>query len=54
MKGLYVVLFMALPASVWAQTDYIALSGRVTCGERGVPYATLQLKGTSLGVSRNE
>ncbi len=54
MKGLYVVLFMALPASVWAQTDYIALSGRVTCGERGVPYATLQLKGTSLGVSCNE
>ena len=54
MKRLCFPLFVVLALSTWAQKDYIALSGRVTCGSKGVPYATLQLAGTSLGVSCNE
>ena len=54
MKRLCFPLFVVLALSTWAQKDYIALSGRVICGSKGVPYATLQLAGTSLGVSCNE
>lgn len=54
MKKMFIILFMVLSVSTEAQTNYISLSGRVTCGSKGVPYATLQLAGTSVGVSCNE
>lgn len=45
---------MLLPAVLWAQEDVVVLKGRVTSGGQGVPYATLQLAGTSIGVSCND
>lgn len=54
MKRLCFLLLVLPVLPVWAQGNYIALSGRVTCGSKGVPYATLQLAGTSVGVSCNE
>ena len=46
------VLMIALCAV--AQDEPLVLHGRVTSGGRGVPYATLQLVGTSIGVSCND
>ncbi len=37
-----------------AQTGYTLISGRVTSGSKGVPYAMLQLRGTSIGVQCND
>ncbi len=45
---------MLLPALVWAQDETVVLKGRVTSGGNGVPYATLQLVGSSIGVSCND
>ena len=45
---------MLLPATLWAQEGMLVLKGRVTAGGRGVPYATVQLLGTSIGVSCND
>lgn len=39
---------------IWAQEGSDVLFGRVTCGGHGVPYATLQLQGTSVGVACND
>ena len=45
---------MLFPALLWAQEGTMVLKGRVISGGRGVPYATLQLVGTSIGVSCND
>lgn len=46
-------ILLLLPATAWSQ-EMIVLHGRVTAKGRGVPYATLQLQGTSIGVSCND
>lgn len=51
---LYILLLLMLGTTAWAQNDVLTIAGRVTCGSKGVPYATLQLKGGSLGVSCND
>lgn len=53
MKKIVASLLLLLPALVWGQTDYVLLKGHVVCKGKGVPYATLQLKGTSKGVTCN-
>ena len=51
----YIVFFaMLLPSVLWAQEGVVTLRGRVTSAGRGVPYATLQVLGTSVGVSCND
>lgn len=45
---------MLLPALLWAQEEVVVLKGRVSSGGHGVPYATVQLEGTSIGVSCND
>lgn len=45
---------MLLALDALAQDDAILLRGRVVSGGGGVPYATLQLLGTSVGVSCND
>ena len=52
---LYILLMMLLSVTVaHGQNDsLLVLRGRVLCKGRPVPYATLQLKGTSVGVSCN-
>ncbi len=47
------VTLLLLPTAVWTQ-EVIALHGRVTAEGKGVPYATIQLQGTSVGVSCND
>ena len=47
-------LFLAMGTAAAGQKAVTVLSGRVTCGGRAVPYATLQLKGTSIGVACND
>lgn len=37
-----------------AQTGYTLVAGRITSGSKGVPYAMLQLRGTSIGVQCND
>lgn len=37
-----------------AQEGWITLRGRVLCGRQSVPYATLQLQGTSVGTACND
>lgn len=54
MKRLFLAFVMFSGMTVVAQTDYVAVSGRVVCGSKGVPYATLQLSGTAIGVSCND
>lgn len=39
---------------LWAQEEVVVLKGRVISEGHGVPYATLQLMGTSIGVSCND
>ena len=46
-------ILLLLPATTWTQ-EVIALHGRVTAEGRGVPYATILLQGTSVGVSCND
>ena len=53
-RRLFFLLLMILSVSAAGQNDYLTLKGRVVCQGRGVPYATLQLKGTSIGVSCND
>ena len=45
---------MLFPMVLWAQEEVVPLRGRVTSGGQGVPYATLQIEGTSIGVSCND
>lgn len=45
---------MFIPAALWAQDGILVLKGRVTAGGHGVPYATVQLIGTAIGVSCND
>lgn len=52
-RRVYIFVLMMLGTVVWAQEEYV-LRGRVTDGKHGVPYATLQLKNTSVGVSCND
>lgn len=52
-KHIFVLALLFPMATLWSQ-EVIALHGRVTSKGRGVPYATLQLQGTSIGVSCND
>lgn len=55
MRKLLIILMLLIPATIWAQGDsLLVMRGRVTSGGHGVPYATLQLKGTSIGVACND
>ena len=54
MRRIVLILLMLLPALLWAQEGPLVLKGRVTAGGHGVPYATVQLLGTSIGVSCND
>ncbi|MBR1835490.1 MAG: carboxypeptidase-like regulatory domain-containing protein [Bacteroidales bacterium] len=54
MRKIIVALLLLLPALAWGQTDFILLKGHVVCHGKGIPYATLQLKGTSKGVTCND
>ena len=54
MKRLLLLLVFLLPFVCTAQEEVLVLKGRVTSGGKGVPYATLQLMGTSVGVSCND
>lgn len=51
-KHILFFAFFIYTASAWSQ-DVIILRGRVSAQGKGVPYATLQLHGTSIGVSCN-
>ena len=51
---LLIILILLLGCVAEAQNDFIAISGFVTSGSKGVPYATLQLKGSGVGVSCND
>ena len=54
MRRYIVILLMLLPVVGLAQEECLTVKGRVTSGGHGVPYATLQLVGTSIGVSCND
>ena len=47
-------LILAVHLPVYGQHSSVVLHGRVTSSGHGVPYATLQLQGTSIGVSCND
>ena len=47
-------MFMPVVAVYGQQESLLVLRGKVVSGGRGVPYATLQLQGTSVGVSCND
>lgn len=51
-----ILLVLLLPVNVVLsqQDNPLVLKGRVSCKGRPVPYATLQLQGTSIGVSCND
>lgn len=49
-----IIILMLCPMLLWAQEEMVTLKGRVTSGGHGVPYATVQLAGTSIGVSCND
>ncbi len=53
-KKLYFLALMLLTTAAMQAQDMIVLRGRVTAKGKGVPYATLQLQGTSTGVSCND
>ena len=56
MKTVRITILLMLLAMTWsvaAQQGQV-IRGRVTDGRKGIPYATLQLKGTSIGVSCND
>lgn len=52
-KKVHILLLLLLPAAALAQQTH-TVSGRVVSGNRGVPYATLQLMNTSIGVTCND
>lgn len=55
MKKLPLLLFvMFSAANLWGQKGLTVLQGKVVSGGRGVPYATVQLAGTSVGVACND
>lgn len=53
-KVILILILLSAPTLLMGQTDYIYLKGAVKCKGKGVPYASLQLKGTSIGVSCND
>ena len=53
-RWLTFVLLLLLVPVLRAQEEGVSLRGRVTSQGRGVPYATLQLLGTSVGVVCND
>lgn len=53
-KPLIALLLLFLSTGLRAQEEWTVLQGRVTCSGRPVPYATLQLAGTSVGVACND
>ena len=56
MKKRIAILLLAVGLSswIWGQEESIRLKGRVTSAGKGVSFASLQLKGTSIGVSCND
>lgn len=54
MRRLFIMLFWLCAAVVQGQEGFVSIEGRVVCGGRGVPYATLQVEGTSIGVASND
>ena len=53
-KILVLVTVLVYGITAWGQQDWTMLSGKVMSGSRSVPYATLQLQGTSVGVACND
>lgn len=53
-RWVILVAVLLVACSTQAQETSAVLRGRVTCGGHGVPYATVQLKGTSIGVTCND
>lgn len=55
-RKILILLLLIVPVAGWSQEEgaMVVMEGRVVCGRRGVPYATLQLKGTSIGVACND
>ncbi len=53
-RALFILLMLMIPTFVWGQTEHLYLKGTVKCKGKGVPYASLQVKGTSIGVSCND
>ena len=54
MQKILITLLLGLTLTVGAQDSLLVMHGRITCGGQGVPYATLQLLGTSIGVACND
>ena len=54
LRAVLTAMLILCGLQVFGQQDVAVLRGRVTCGGRAVPYATLQLKGTSVGVACND
>lgn len=55
MRNLLILLFLLMSVNTWAQGEkMLVMHGRVTSGGKAVPYATLQLVGTSVGVACND
>ena len=50
----YLLVAMLLLPSVACTQEVVAVRGRVSANGRAVPYATLQLQGTSIGVACND
>lgn len=49
-----ILLLCFLPLATLAQEAALVIEGRIMYGRQGVPYATLQLMGTSIGVACND
>ena len=55
MRKILILTLLFIPMAAWSQGDsVVVMHGRVTCQGRAVPYATLQLAGTSIGVACND
>ena len=54
MKRLFIMLFWLCAEVAQGQEGFVSIEGRVVCGGHGVPYASLQLEGTSIGVACND
>lgn len=48
------LLFLAVGGTAFSQKGVMVLQGKVVSGGRGVPYATVQLAGSSVGVACND
>ena len=54
LRAVLTAMLILCGLQVFGQQDVAVLRGRVTCGGRAVPYATVQLMGTSIGVACND